>query len=101
MALSVIEDNYCGVSFAYSVSPNTEILVMVGGLGSIWSSLEAVPAMATGWSNQSVQIDLQDVQVLANRSVSFVARLASSALAYAALDNITLYPCLDCNTPGK
>lgn len=96
MAVAVINDDYCGISFAYGVSSDTEMLVMVEGLGSIWSSM-ARPTVP-GWTNLTVLIDLQDVQVLGNRSISFVARFAASS--YAALDNITLHPCIDCATPG-
>jgi hypothetical protein len=56
---------------------------------------------------ESVEIDLQGVGVQVNRSLSFVISLAegedvqSSAGGYAALDNITLHPCIDCSAPGK
>ena len=98
--MSVVNEDYCAVSFAYSLSSSTEMLVMVDGLGSVWSS-QASPA-APGWTNLTVQIDLQDVEVLVNRTVSLVARFASSEeTSYAALDNITLLPCIDCDTPGR
>jgi hypothetical protein len=63
---------------------------------------------ATGsWMEESVEIDLQGVGVQVNRSLSFVISLAegedvqSSAGGYAALDNITLHPCIDCSAPGN
>lgn len=56
---------------------------------------------------ESVEIDLQGVGVQVNRSLTFVISLAegedvqTSAGGYAALDNITLHPCIDCSAPGK
>ena len=104
MASTVINDAFCGVSFAYAVSTTAEIVVLVDGLESVWSSL--VSPELSGWASETVQLDLQDVQVLQNRSISFLARLrgddpAYVTLTYAALDNITLHPCLDCATPGE
>lgn len=100
MATSVINEDICGVSFAYAVSPPpTELVVMVDGLRSIWSTLTA--PMVSGWAGQTLQVDLQDVQIMENRSMSYVARFGGSGTQYAVLDNITLHPCTDCATPGK
>lgn len=100
IATTVINDDICGVSFAYAVSsPPMELVVMVDGLGVIWSTLAA--PVVSGWANRTLQIDLQDVQIMENRSMSYVARFTSSGVQYAALDNITLHPCTDCATPGK
>lgn len=100
MATTVINDDYCAVSFAYGVSTHIELLVSVQGLDIIWSTVEESRVATAGWSNWTVQIDLEDVEALTNRSLSFVVRLGSSASSYAALDNITLHPCIDCETPG-
>ena len=97
MATTVINEDYCAVSFAYGVSSQTELQVLVQGLDRVWSSV-TTPTRTAGWSSSTVQIDLQDVEVMANRSLSFLARLGSES--YAALDNITLHPCIDCETPG-
>ncbi len=104
MASSVISDDFCGVSFAFAVSSTTEIVVLVDGLDGVWSSL-ASPG-ESGWTNRTVRLDLEDVEISQNRSLSFVARFSSDesayvASAYAALDNITLHPCTDCATPGR
>ena len=106
LASSLIDDDFCGVSFAYAVSSSTELILLADGLNSVWSSL-ASPGV-TGWANLTVQLDFQDVEILRNRSLSFVARFSGNeedsayvASAYAALDNITLHPCTDCATPGQ
>ena len=103
VAEAVINDDICGVSFSYALSSSSvELMVMVDRLGSIWSSL-AVPMVppSAGWRSRTLQVDIQDVSVLENRSMSFVARFGSLlGVQSVALDNITLHPCTDCATPG-
>ena len=98
-----VDDDFCSVSFAYAVSASVELVLRADGLDSVWSSL-ASPHV-TGWTNQTVQLDLLEVPIQRNRSLWFEGRLRGSsgysALNYAALDNLTLYPCTDCNTPGQ
>ena len=100
MASSDIDDDFCQVSFSYSVASSVEITLNVDGLDTLWSSLIS-PPLLNGWSQETVQIDLEDVTILRNRSMSFIARFGSSVSPYAALDNVTLHPCTDCATPGK
>ena len=54
-----------------------------------------------------VEIDLQRVMILNNRMLTFVAdmtevfgKVGGDGGGYFALDNVTLHPCSDCNTPG-
>ncbi len=96
MATAVINEDICGVSFAYGISASVELEVVVEGVGSVWSTLPA--PLVSGWASRTLQVDIQDVQILENRSLSYVARFGGSG--YAALDNITLHPCTDCTTPG-
>ena len=81
----------------------------MGGLGEVWSSLLVTGIAGTSWLTELVPIDLEAVSLLADRELSFLARqpegnggagLDTPLPAYAALDNITLHPCIDCNTPG-
>ena len=59
------------------------------------------------WVQEIVEIDLQAVGIQVNRSLAFVVSLAegqnvqTSTGGYAALDTITLHPCIDCSAPGK
>lgn len=113
IASAIINDSFCAVSFRYVCPASLELQVEVGGLGSVWSSVEESSFSPGGgertasWVQEIVEIDLQGVGVQVNRSLSFVVSLAegedvqSSADGYAALDNITLQPCIDCSAPGK
>ena len=83
--------------------------VTVEGLGSIWTSLSRTTegAEALRWEREAVQIDLQGEQILNNRTVTFEVDMmeafgeaGADDEGYFALDNITLHPCTDCNTPG-
>ena len=102
VAWTVIGEDICGLSFAYGIPlAGTELMVAVEGVGTIWSSITAPrPAMGSGWSHHMLQVGLQDVEVIGNRSLFYLARFASSGMFYVALDNITLHPCTDCATPG-
>ena len=59
------------------------------------------------WVQEMVEIDLQAIGIQVNRSLVFVISLAegedvqTSTGGYAALDDITLHPCIDCSAPGK
>ena len=86
--------------------------MIVGGLGSVWSSIEISPGTTGGkgeesWLQQTVEIDLQAVGVQPNRTLTFEISWAegripvTSSEEFAALDNITLHPCIDCSAPGK
>lgn len=113
IASAIINDSFCAISFRYICPASLELQVEVSGLGSIWSSMEVsrFPPDRTGatesWVQESVEIDLQGVGVWMNRSLTFTISLAegedvqTSTGGYAALDNITLHPCIDCSAPGK
>ena len=115
IASAIINDSFCAISFRYTCPASLELQVQVSGLGSIWSSVEVsrFPPAGTGggatgsWVQESVEIDLQGVGVQVNRSLTFMISLAegedvqTSTGGYAALDNITLHPCIDCSAPGK
>lgn len=86
-----------------------EVQVTIEGLGSIWTSLshtsEGVDTLR--WEREAVQIDFQGEQILNNRTVTFEVDMMEAFGeagvddgGYFALDNITLHPCIDCNTPG-
>ena len=97
---TIIKDNFCKVSFSFSISPSAELTVHVDGLGLIWSSIEA--PLVAGWSEQTIHIESPDVKIMENRSLSFVAKVGSSPSLYiTALDNVTLHPCIDCTKPGS
>lgn len=103
------------MSFTYIQSSSLELQVLVDGLGSIWSSVEEGSRFSPGrgggvvsWQPETVEIDLQTVGVQSNRTLTFVIGLAegrqpgsASTEEYAALDNITLHPCIDCSAPGE
>ena len=95
---SVINDDFCGVSFAYSVLPPTELIVRVDGLADVWSSISTTTTLR--WLEETVEIIFEDVRILENRSLLFVSRFVESEAGYITLDNITLHPCSDCSTPG-
>ena len=111
-----MNDTYCALSFRYISPASLELEVEVGGLGSVWSSVEvsSLPpgeggggATTGSWVQEIVEIDLQAVGIQVNRSLAFVVSLAegqnvqTSTGGYAALDNIILHPCSDCSAPGK
>ncbi len=101
VASTAIRDDYCAVSFRSS-SEGVELSVVVDGLGSVWSSLTVNDqGVGSSWLDEVALIDLESVAVLANRRLSFVASLAEGGSGYVALDDITLHPCIDCNTPGR
>lgn len=108
IATTTISDNHCALSFAY-VTSLVEVQVTIEGLGSIWTSLshtsEGVDTLR--WEREAVQIDFQGEQILNNRTVTFEVDMMEAFGeagvddgGYFALDNITLHPCIDCNTPG-
>ena len=83
--------------------------VTIEGLGTIWSSLTDSPEglETPRWEREVVEIDLQGAMILNNRTLTFVADMTEAfgeagadGGGYFALDNITLHPCSDCNTPG-
>ena len=113
MASAIVNDSFCAVSFSYICPASLELQAVVSGLGSIWSSVEVSDLSLGGsrpsssWVQETVEIDLQGVGIEVNRSLSFMISLAegedvqTSTGGYAALDNITLHPCIDCSAPGK
>ena len=96
---SVINESFCQISFSYLLAQTAELTVLIEGLGVAWSSVE-VPRISA-WSKQSIRVDLRDAEIIPNRTMSLVARVGGGASLYAALDNLTMHPCIDCNTPGK
>ena len=83
--------------------------VTLEGLGTIWSSLTDSPEglETPRWEREVIEIDLQGAMILDSRTLTFVADMTEAfgeagmdGEGYFALDNITLHPCLDCNTPG-
>ncbi len=102
LASSIINESFCQVSFSFIVAQNAELMVVIQGIGVVWSSIEAEGPAESLWNKQSIRVDLRDAAIIPNRTVSFVARVnAGGSSLYAALDNLTLHPCIDCNTPGK
>ena len=108
IATTTITDNHCAISFAY-VASLVEMQITIEGLGSIWSSLTDSPEglETPRWEREVVEIDLQGAMILNNRTLTFVADMTEAfgeagadGGGYFALDNITLHPCSDCNTPG-
>lgn len=86
-----------------------EVQVTIEGLGSIWTSLSRTSegVDTPKWEREAVQIDFQGEQILNNRTVTFEVDMMEAFGeagvddgGYFALDNITLHPCIDCNTPG-
>ncbi len=79
-----------------------ELIISVDGIGSIWSSLLA--RTNSEWSTEVVSIDLESASLSSDRELIFSAGETNEetvGIAYVALDNITLHPCIDCNTPGE
>ena len=84
-------------------------------LGVIWSSVlvtdfSTQEPTSSEWLQESIQIDLQAINFQDNRSLSFQMNMAEGfgeagldmlLSGYVTLDNITLHPCIDCDTPGK
>ena len=102
LAASVVNESFCQFSFSYLVAPTAELSVRIRGLGEVWSSVEAPGSGGPTWLEQSVRVDLRDAEVLPNRTVYFLVRLNAGATSmYAGLDNLTLHPCIDCDTPGN
>lgn len=108
--MATIADTYCAVSFSYSAPPTVELTVSVDGLGQIWSSLLAANDPGNSWLREVVSIDLEAVSLLVSRQLSFragrvdgfgAAGMDSDLPLFVAMDNITLSPCIDCNTPGE
>ena len=102
IASATINDNYCAVAFSYS-SNMVELQVKVDGLGSVWSSLTLGGNGAShGWVYEAILIDFESVGILENRNLSFEADMVdgNGVVAFFAVDNITLHPCIDCSIPG-
>ncbi len=100
MASTVINDDFCAVSFRFSFEA-VELEIAVDGFGSIWSSLSVEnEGRDMGWLDEAVLIDLESVEVLSGRRLSFTAKAESGKSGYAALEEITLHPCIDCDVPG-
>jgi len=76
LASSVINESFCQFSFSYLVAPSAQLIVWIGGVGEVWSSVEV--SGGPGW-----------------------LVTAGAASLYAGLDNLTLHPCIDCDTPGN
>ncbi len=100
---TIIGDTYCAVSFNYSAPPTVELVLIVEGLGSIWSSLLVTKQ---GWNSELIAVDLDSVSLLNTRQMMFTAGHSDrpngdpSVPLYAALDDLTLHPCIDCSVPG-
>ncbi len=79
----------------------------MGGIGQVWTSLLATAANSVDWSYEVVSIDLNSVSLSSERELTFSVgqsgegEMDASLPVYVALDNITVHPCIDCNTPGN
>ena len=84
-----------------------ELQLRVDGLGSVWSSLtrRAGDKTDSEWLYEAVVVDLESVGLMSSRRLAIQAKVidgddAAAAAMYAALDDVTLHPCTDCNSPG-
>ena len=114
IASTIINESFCAVSFLYGCPASLELQVVVDGLDSVWSSVLVSDFSPGGGGRgrleslvrETAEIDLQAVGILVNRTLTFEISLAEgqnplASTGYAALDNITLHPCIDCTAPGK
>ena len=69
IASAIINDSFCAVSFLYISSSSLELQIVVSGLGSVWSSVEASSSSPGGgnttgsWLQETAEIDLQAVGI--------------------------------------
>ena len=101
----IINDSFCGLNFWFQTR-NSEIQVLVQGLGVIWSSsiLEDLnPALNTSiWREVSVYIDIQGAERMGGRMVVMEMVLSDVNIngAVVSIDNVTFHPCIDCQAQG-